>query len=619
MATTTTHEEEMTGKTDHFGTWMMERSDEGFWHASAPKRVASLCRPGEGGDGWAAWVHHLRNRRRPTPLEKILAGWEVALLCGLPASFVTTQGLVEIQQWIRGGSEDARNLDAVDSRWQSQTGAEMPTVEDALSALAVVHGLPKMAAALSPDRWWSLLEKIVGLARDAAVLAVDFQQSPTTVLAIQLFAGELPLTLAYVFPEIRPCRQLRKAGAMALSAGLVELCDGEGVMPYRLVDVQRPIAACWARCLAMAHSMKRPCWSEDAQVQFEWHVRQVIRLARANGQMLLSEMEEIPSSPDLVRTMIRLAGDASDVAAAQSLPGKVVCPSDATRSAAPPEPSVHSEWAEFTVLRTDWRRGAPRIAIGCDGPRMALELENRQQTIFHGVWNLDVRVAGRQRQPEDAWEEACWFSDDEVDYLELAIDLAGGGRLERQILLARKDQFLLLADHLMTDHGAGIEYQSLLPIAQDVAFQGETKTRDGCLVGQDLLASVLPLALPEWRCKDQHGDLKTAQGALMLVQETQGSNISCPLFFDLRPQRMIHERTWRQLTIAESLEIQPPDVAVGYRIQCGKRQWVMYRSLAPCGNRTLLGQNISSEFFMGRFLPDGTTEEIIEIELDEEL
>ncbi len=68
------------------------------------------------------------------------------------------------------------------------------------------------------------------------------------------------------------------------------------------------------------------------------------------------------------------------------------------------------------------------------------------------------------------------------------------------------------------------------------------------------------------------------------------------------------------MTIAENLQIQPAEVAVGYRVQLGKAQWLFYRSLARRANRTILGQNLSSEFLAGRFGKDGTTEELIEIE-----
>ncbi len=90
--------------------------------------------------------------------------------------------------------------------------------------------------------------------------------------------------------------------------------------------------------------------------------------------------------------------------------------------------------------------------------------------------------------------------------------------------------------------------------------------------------------------------------------------LCCPLFIDLNPKRSTKERTWRQLTVGEMLDIVPPDVAVGYRVQSGDDQWLIYRSLSQPGNRTLLGHNVAGEFCAGRFLPTGKFKEWIEIE-----
>ena len=66
--------------------------------------------------------------------------------------------------------------------------------------------------------------------------------------------------------------------------------------------------------------------------------------------------------------------------------------------------------------------------------------------------------------------------------------------------------------------------------------------------------------------------------------------------------------------MAENRRICDPDEAVGYRAQIGREQWLVYRSLAPRGNRTILGQNLIYEFVAGRLQPDGSLTEFIEIE-----
>ena len=127
-------------------------------------------------------------------------------------------------------------------------------------------------------------------------------------------------------------------------------------------------------------------------------------------------------------------------------------------------------------------------------------------------------------------------------------------------------------------------------------------------------AAVMPLLLPEWRADPRGGSLREESGQLMLTQECQASALCCPLFLDLDSKRTAKERTWRQLTVAEWMEVMPRDVAVGFRAQSGSDQWLFYRSLAPPGNRTVLGHNIAGEFTAGRFRSNGKYDEWIEIE-----
>jgi hypothetical protein len=124
----------------------------------------------------------------------------------------------------------------------------------------------------------------------------------------------------------------------------------------------------------------------------------------------------------------------------------------------------------------------------------------------------------------------------------------------------------------------------------------------------------MPLALHEWRADPRGGSLVEENGRLILSQRQHGSAICCPMFFDFNRKRSKSERTWRQLTVGDMLEVVPSDIAVGYRIQSGEDQWLIYRSLGKPGNRTLLGHNVAGEFCAGRFTTAGKFKEWIEIE-----
>jgi hypothetical protein len=236
--------------------------------------------------------------------------------------------------------------------------------------------------------------------------------------------------------------------------------------------------------------------------------------------------------------------------------------------------------------------------------------------LLAGTWNIETECNGKAAQVAGEWENLCWQSDKYCDYLELSVPLSEGLRLERQLLVAHKDQVLYLADLVVSVDGSArrIKHSFGLPLVEGVAWQPEAETRDGLLRAGKLRTAVLPLALPEWRIDPRGGTLSEEKGRLVLTQESIGRAMCCPLLFDLNPKRAKKERTWRQLTVAEWMEVLPRDVAVGFRAQSGGRQWLFYRSLGPTGNRTVLGHNIAGEFCAGRFRQSGKFKEWLEIE-----
>ena len=74
------------------------------------------------------------------------------------------------------------------------------------------------------------------------------------------------------------------------------------------------------------------------------------------------------------------------------------------------------------------------------------------------------------------------------------------------------------------------------------------------------------------------------------------------------------KRTWRQLTVAEGLEIVSPEIAAAFRVQVDEDQFVFYRALQSIGNRTFLGVNFAGDFCAAKFFRDGKVEELVEVQ-----
>lgn len=279
-------------------------------------------------------------------------------------------------------------------------------------------------------------------------------------------------------------------------------------------------------------------------------------------------------------------------------------------------PAAHCEATSLAVLRPAW---SPRDMLTVDyrGREIRSELTCGGQLLWSGRCNPRIALDGIELSPASDWENLCWVSDEDADYLELQLEFLGGVRVQRQMLLARQDRFLFAADAVLCERPAAIDYGLAMPLTEGVAFLPGDQTREGFLASSDgrCRAQALPLALSEWSGDAHSGDLAAGEHRLDLrLTAPAAQALYAPLFIDLSPRRFTLPVTWRQLTVAEDRVIVPRDVAVGYRLQIGRAQWLFYRSLAECGNRTLLGQNLVSEFLAARFGRHGIAEPLMEIE-----
>ncbi len=699
-----------------------------FWGPKSPKQIAKDSK-----NGWKRWLRYLATRKSPRPLSYLAhAGtkslprkqneppkrpFATPLAWGIGQFSHSTACMLEMvdalavnRQRKHEGKSDNKKISALlapqtlrdtlgqwlemhrslveynlghpdprasspaepiaNDTWPENPWPEdWPTSQKALSCLALAHALPSLAEQIPAETWWQLLDALWRVVESSADQPADCELPMDQTLAGQLLASELPLTLAYLLPEIKPLSKLHETARDHLSASLLELLNGEGLPNGCHLPILRPLLACWTRCLLVGQTMKRRCWNRKAQNQYLWFARQAIRYSASDGRSLLAARSSLAESrpapaaedassriiasekwsPDFLQTVIALGGDGSDLSAACGLfSKKMVALLDQPAKISPPETSDHCEWSGLAVMRTAWSRKAPVVAVDFSTPELKVEIITGRDTIAAGIWSFSTTLQGKQLEPVGPWEVACWFSDEDVDYLELSMDMTGGARLERKFVLARNDLFLLLTDSVTTDISGkssrrsgkhGLVHTSSLPLAATCHWIPAEETREGLLVtGNSIkgnskkdhskksiskkaqpLARVFPLALPEWRIDDRLGELtctmNSGQQLLQWTCQTPGQRLASPLFIDLDPRRAAKPCTWRQLTVAQALEIQPAEVAAGYRVQCGKKQWLVYQSLAPRANRTLLGHNLASEYLVGRFLAaSGEVDELLEIE-----
>ena len=184
------------------------------------------------------------------------------------------------------------------------------------------------------------------------------------------------------------------------------------------------------------------------------------------------------------------------------------------------------------------------------------------------------------------------------------------------MMLFHEDHMVMLADALLGDRPGNWSLQSSIPLGAGIRYEEAAATREGWLVTPSgSRCVVLPLAQPEWR--KQLCNMKTLveSDSLVMRAATTAQRLYSPVLISLKPAHAEKPLTWRQLTVAEDLTIVPASVAVAYRVQIAKEQWLIYRTLDEPVRRTALGMHTVYDFFAGRFDGDtGDVDILVEVE-----
>ncbi len=415
-----------------------------------------------------------------------------------------------------------------------------------------------------------------------------------------------------------------RSAAAALERSWPSWMDAEGVPHASILSDIWLLLASWTRCLSHRERLALGPWSDNLTEQYDRFMQQLCRLARTDGTALFPERAASQPSRELLaaalawvpheetRATARFAGLISG-----SSPARAVADGrgqEAVELPGVPLLPCYAEGTGLAVMRSDWTTSALQVATAFDGDRSYCSISAGRHAWISGEWQARLAINGRPLAVTAPWREILWFSDDEVDYWEWELYLEDDWRLQRQVLLYRNAKWCLLADAVLGEESASIDYQGAWRLAANAAFQPAADSHEGRLEASQTRAVVLPLALPEWRAEASPGTLAATDGQLELRLRRQGQALFAPLFVLADRQLTRQPFTWRRLTVAESLQIVSLDMAAGYRVQFGRKHWTFYRALGAEANRTLLGQNVSSNFLACEFQPDGLARPLVRIE-----
>ena len=567
-----------------------------------------------------SWTKFAKRLSRPGRWEKYsrLLGGESQrkpnspLAWAVPHSVLNGDTLPTIKRWYRSiGAQrklksTAREVMTATGTLTLGAGGQLRTdAESALLAIAAAQAMGAIAAKSDQGQWHQTLDHLLDMSVSPRS---DWELSPW---GYQLVSVELPMTLAFMLPEIETMEQTGQEAAIRMNNSLSAMLDLDGWPFADHLPVLAPLAASWTRCLKMARKAGFP--SDPAvNEQVQLLVPQIFRLMRNDGSLMLSNHQDSPIEGEFENQLLSLMkGKRRNRKFAQVCRQKKPKTADVLAIDLP-ESSL-SEWASSGVYQSQWRRRSPKLAIDYSNQQCRIEV-GRDLPLLGGQTMPEIRLGGQLLEPVSDFEAVCDEQNDDLDFLELEIELSRGVQLQRQFILSRNDDFLIVADAVLATEVGGLDYRCKWPLAPGVSGMQETETRELYLTAGKIQSLVLPLALPEWRVARHNGQLDFDDDGLELRQNSSGRALYAPLVFDLSPKRSKRPRTWRPLTVAEQLKIVPSDVASAFRIQLDKQQWILYRSLAEQGNRTFMGENFNGELFLGSFDTNGQVKPLLQIE-----
>ena len=505
----------------------------------------------------------------------------------------------------------------------------------ALTATGWLYALPEVGRDIPPALWLEVLQ--------STLTQVDraWEQGPSDGLfPWVIWACEVPLALA---------KQMSHLGGKDRIVG--ETLNRLALLIEQTAEDPQALLSFGAQDLrAFVASLIRSRWAADSVGARKWYPPQrralaklqsiLLHLTDSTGHAMLDQSEASRHDVEFWTSLMRLCKEHKKVqlAAAVALPDEVgkhqgfkpaKIRKNKANDARLPKSSCYWEKSHIVSMRRNWRKSDCQLALDFSGDSIWLDLcDESGKRIFSGDWDIAIEYRGKPVNIDVAWNEVCWFSDDDVDYLELECDLEGTCTIYRQVMLMRQEGMVYMADSVMgnpQDTKADWKSISTWTLDPSVSFQPQAKSNEGRIerhshdeqTNQDAnepVALLLPLSLPEWRRGTTQGSLQGAPGKIMLEARTTRTRLLSSMLVSVGSKCRNPKYTWRTLTVAENLHKVSDDVAQGCRVQIGDDQWVFYRSLAPCLRRTLMGLHLSMEFYAGRFMKDdGTYEPLVEV------
>ena len=369
-----------------------------------------------------------------------------------------------------------RNLESQAFEWL-ETADAYP--ESALGAVALAWHIPEHAQRAGNDWLTQWLQTVSENLNKAKV-------DPREAILCQLVLHcELPLLIGLATSASKRTVLTEASRAMDYLAEFLERSEDDASpwLAHGAIYLRAALASV-LRCRVLANALGLRRWYPSQQKALAALLVHASRWTRPDGTQLLGAGSLAPRSKAMWEALAGLSRSNQSLKASMALSGigegsraefkrKI-------RASSLPALTHYSKTANCAVMQSDWREKSCRIAADFSDTEICLEvLGPKGDQVFAGDWSLNVQLDGHAQMRLDDWQEVCWFSDDDVDYLELETQFGQYARIQRQIVLMRESRLLLLADSLLSDVNDLWTLESKLPLAPGCSFKPEKQTTEG--------------------------------------------------------------------------------------------------------------------------------------------
>ena len=627
---------------EHSDLFQQDASPEEFlqslsWRKQADPRLVAAAKSGD----VVEFTHRLQNTALPLQQPLALCGSTEGVFLAYPSLWSVepsdaNDALVELRRIVKWFSKIEQKADrrkkptaiAKQKPWQ----AACRDLEDWLEAAEA----PNETA---PDQLlllWDLLERLrkrvdetvyFALWRRTLLLArwlrqeVDFLELSETPRPRDIvIRGEVFFRAGLWFGDLQEMKSLQRHGQKFLNHALDALTDTDGTPHASLMEHWEEWLAALLRSDRAAGQAGVGLWKNSHDERMQSLLCTLTAMCRRDGN-LFSQNGEATKRPSLLLAGVNRKLDRQTNTAYSALQQLVDQNSetDAAQNkilhSKKTLPSYQSDWGHLACLRNNWTPEANRLVVTHEGSWPVLDFAARGRLAAIGPWSLQLKRDGRPIPCEPTWECVCWFSDEEVDYLELQATVEDGIQIDRQLLLPRNQHFLLLADAVQSDRDSHWEFESHLPLVDGAVVTPDASSRECTIKAGKQKIRAFPLALWPQRSQELDGSLTEEDGQLILRQTGEGKGLYAPLILDWEPRFKKRPVVWRTLTVSEDRQVSPRDHAASFRLQIGRHHLLVYRSLKKARvPRAVLGFQTSHESVIGRFDSAGDVYPLVQVE-----